>query len=47
MDSIDLDVLRHCQQWLLAGRGVLLVTVVRTWGSAPRPVGGGDAGVAR
>ncbi|MCO4858365.1 XdhC family protein [Herbaspirillum sp. WGmk3] len=39
MDSIDLDVLRRSQQWLLAGRGVLLVTVVRTWGSAPRPVG--------
>jgi xanthine dehydrogenase accessory factor len=39
MDSLDLDVLRTAQQWLNAGPGVSLVTVVNTWGSAPRPIG--------
>src|ERR1700757_2441578 len=39
MDSVDLEVLRKSAQWLHEGRGVLLVTVVRTWGSSPRPPG--------
>jgi xanthine dehydrogenase accessory factor len=39
MDSVDLEVLRKSAQWLDQGRRVLLVTVVRTWGSSPRPPG--------
>jgi xanthine dehydrogenase accessory factor len=39
MDSVDLEVLRAAKQWLDEGRGATLATVVRTWGSAPRPVG--------
>ncbi|BBQ00528.1 hypothetical protein BSFA1_56560 [Burkholderia sp. SFA1] len=39
MDSIDLDVLKASARWLESGRRVLLVTVVRTWGSSPRPEG--------
>jgi xanthine dehydrogenase accessory factor len=39
MDSVDLEVLRKSSEWLDAGRRVLLVTVVRTWGSSPRPPG--------
>lgn len=39
MDSVDLEVLRRSAEWLDEGRGVLLVTVVRTWGSSPRPEG--------
>ena len=39
MDSTDLVVLKTCIAWLEAGRRVALVTVVQTWGSAPRPVG--------
>lgn len=39
MDSVDLEVLKTSARWLQQGRGVLLVTVVRTWGSSPRPVG--------
>src|SRR5215212_11058264 len=39
MDSVDLEVLQRCAQWLDAGRRVLLVTVVKTWGSSPRPEG--------
>jgi xanthine/CO dehydrogenase XdhC/CoxF family maturation factor len=33
------DVLSHAEQWLQAGRSVALATVIRTWGSSPRPVG--------
>lgn len=39
MDSVDLEVLRTAVHWLAEGRRVALVTVVRTWGSSPRPVG--------
>jgi len=39
MDSVDLEVLRRSVEWLDAGRRVLLVTVVKTWGSSPRPPG--------
>jgi len=39
MDSVDLEVLKRCAEWVDAGRRVLLVTVVRTWGSSPRPPG--------
>lgn len=39
MDGVDLEVLRKSVQWLTAGQRVLLVTVVKTWGSSPRPPG--------
>ncbi|MEP7183198.1 MAG: XdhC family protein [Betaproteobacteria bacterium] len=39
MDSVDLEVLKRCAEWVDAGRRVLLVTVVQTWGSSPRPPG--------
>lgn len=39
MDSIDLDVLNTTVHWHQSGHKVLIGTVVRTWGSAPRPVG--------
>jgi xanthine dehydrogenase accessory factor len=39
MDSVDLEVLKRSAEWLDDGRRVLLVTVVRTWGSSPRPEG--------
>ncbi len=39
MDTLDLDVLRSAQQWMRGGHRVVLGTVVRTWGSAPRPPG--------
>ncbi len=39
MDSIDLDVLKTCDQWLRDGHRCELVTVIRTWGSSPRPQG--------
>ena len=36
----DLDaVLERAAAWLLAGRGVAFATVIRTWGSSPRPAG--------
>ena len=39
MDSVDLEVLKSSVHWLEQGHGALLVTVVRTWGSSPRPEG--------
>lgn len=39
MENLDLTVLRHLLQWRREGRRALLATVVRTWGSSPRPVG--------
>lgn len=39
MDSIDLEVLKTCEQWLQEGMPCELVTVVKTWGSSPRPEG--------
>src|SRR5699024_136048 len=39
MESIDLIVLRTLAEWREQGRPSLLVTVVQTWGSSPRPVG--------
>ena len=39
MDSLDRQVLAHALAWQQAGYAVSLVTVVQTWGSAPRPVG--------
>ena len=39
MDSVDTEVLKSAVAWLDAGHAATLATVVRTWGSAPRPVG--------
>ena len=39
VDSVDTEVLKSAVDWLNAGRTATLVTVVRTWGSAPRPIG--------
>ncbi|MGB7481611.1 MAG: XdhC family protein [Burkholderiaceae bacterium] len=39
MDSIDLEVLKAAVRWSASGTPTVLATVVRTWGSAPRPVG--------
>ena len=39
MDSVDLEVLKRCVEWQQGGHRVLLVTVVKTWGSSPRPEG--------
>ncbi|WP_298924046.1 XdhC family protein [uncultured Ramlibacter sp.] len=39
MENLDLLVLRTLRDWRAAGRRALLATVVRTWGSSPRPVG--------
>ena len=39
MDSLDLQVLTHARDWHRSGHAVWLVTVIETWGSAPRPPG--------
>jgi xanthine/CO dehydrogenase XdhC/CoxF family maturation factor len=35
----DDDVLEAAEKWLAEGHRVVLATVVKTWGSAPRPAG--------
>jgi xanthine dehydrogenase accessory factor len=39
MENIDVTVLRALRDWRAAGKRALLATVVRTWGSSPRPTG--------
>jgi xanthine dehydrogenase accessory factor len=39
MDSIDLEVLKTASAWLGGGHRCELVTVTKTWGSSPRPIG--------
>lgn len=39
MNSIDIDVIRTALDWQSRGHRVVMGTVVRTWGSAPRPPG--------
>lgn len=39
MDNVDTQVLKKADEWQRDGRRVVLGTIVRTWGSAPRPVG--------
>ena len=39
MNSVDVEVLRTAITWLRAGHRLVLGTVVKTWGSAPRPPG--------
>lgn len=39
MENLDVMVLRSLRDWRTSGKRALLATVVRTWGSSPRPVG--------
>ena len=39
MDSIDFEVLKSAAGWIAQGRRCELVTVIKTWGSSPRPIG--------
>jgi xanthine dehydrogenase accessory factor len=39
MDNVDLQVMRQVLAWQQAGHRVVLGTITRTWGSAPRPPG--------
>jgi xanthine dehydrogenase accessory factor len=39
MDSVDIEVLRTAVAWRKGGHRAALGTIVKTWGSAPRPVG--------
>ncbi|WP_027820584.1 XdhC family protein [Paraburkholderia bannensis] len=39
MNRVDVEVLEAALDWQRRGAVVFVVTVVRTWGSAPRPVG--------
>jgi len=39
MENLDATVLRTLHGWRAQGQRSLLATVVRTWGSSPRPVG--------
>ena len=38
-NSFDEKVLDEAEDWIVAEQNVVLVTVIQTWGSSPRPVG--------
>jgi len=37
--SDDIEVLSAAVNWMATGEQVVMVTVVKTWGSSPRPPG--------
>ena len=39
MQSSQQQIISHVQQWLHGGRPVWLCTIMKTWGSSPRPIG--------
>jgi xanthine dehydrogenase accessory factor len=39
MQNLDVIVLKRLKEWRDAGQRAVLVTVMRTWGSSPRPIG--------
>ena len=39
MDNVDVQVLKKAEEWVRTGHRAVMGTIVRTWGSAPRPVG--------
>ena len=39
MENLDVMVLRALRDWRAGGRRAMLATVIRTWGSSPRPIG--------
>ncbi|HTT09871.1 MAG TPA: XdhC family protein [Burkholderiaceae bacterium] len=39
MDNVDVQVLKKADEWVRSGHRAVMGTIVRTWGSAPRPVG--------
>jgi len=39
MAASERAILEQAAGWLKSGRGVAIATVVKTWGSAPQPVG--------
>ncbi len=39
MNSMDVEVIRSAMDWMNRGHRVVMGTVVRTWGSSPRPPG--------
>jgi len=39
METMEIEVLSAAEAWVRQGQGVLMATVVTTWGSSPRPIG--------
>jgi len=39
MQDLDTDPIRQISAWRLSGKAVAIATVIKTWGSSPRPVG--------
>lgn len=39
METLDLTVQRALPRWRAQGQRALIATVVKTWGSSPRPLG--------
>lgn len=39
MQSSQQQIISHVESWLSSGRAVWLCTILKTWGSSPRPIG--------
>jgi len=39
MQSSQQQIISHVKSWLGSGRPVWLCTILKTWGSSPRPIG--------
>jgi len=37
--NVDENILKQAASWRMEGREVAIATVIKTWGSSPRPIG--------
>ena len=38
-NSINNEIFEKANEWLVANQKVVIITVIQTWGSSPKPIG--------